>query len=493
LPAKRLKKLEELNELTGGDPSILRIADGVADSMDDRKALSNNGNNNNNNNNNNKPVAELNNAIKCYICKAPYTELHFFYDSLCPSCAQLNHQKRHQSLDLTGRIALVTGARVKIGYQISLKLARANCRVIATTRFPFDLSVRLQQEKDYKNWGHLIEIYGLDFRNLIALEQFCEFLCTNYSHLDIIENNATQTVRKPVQFYKHLLETEIKGAQRLLQPGEKGEKTGNNENTGAASMLRNHLRFSQHNSMGRNTSNDLLAEAQPQPHKLLALRERATATVSVLEEVEGVETEMATESSDYSNNNNSVSIAAQSETKKKPSRRQAIQAQKLKQQQLNNGPDNSMADNPTALALNNSQDLILPAQSSSSNISALSSQLIVTKEDSHSVDNSLFPVNIYDVNRQQLDLRTKNTWTSRLHEIETGEIAEVFAINTIAPTILNSKLKPLLMKSPFKHKFIVNVSAMEGKFYRFKSVNHPHTNMAKGKFLAKSLRSAAAL
>ena len=63
----------------------------------------------------------------------------------------------------------------------------------------------------------------------------------------------------------------------------------------------------------------------------------------------------------------------------------------------------------------------------------------------------------------------------------------MFAINTLAPFILNSKLKPR-MQSPFEDEdgrvvsraaFIVNVSAMEGKFYRHKAPTHPHTNMAK--------------
>jgi NAD(P)-dependent dehydrogenase (short-subunit alcohol dehydrogenase family) len=99
----------------------------------------------------------------------------------------------------------------------------------------------------------------------------------------------------------------------------------------------------------------------------------------------------------------------------------------------------------------------------------------------------LFPLGHRDVNNHQVDLRHHNSWTMKLHEIPTVELAEVFAINTIAPTLLNARLKPLMMRSsPLESimgdknwKFIVNVSAMEGKFYRYKSSNHPHTNMAK--------------
>lgn len=99
----------------------------------------------------------------------------------------------------------------------------------------------------------------------------------------------------------------------------------------------------------------------------------------------------------------------------------------------------------------------------------------------------LFPVGHRDVNNQQVDLRNHNSWTMKLDEVPTVELAEVFAINTIAPTILNARLKPLLKRTKplpevsgkMNWKFVVNVSAMEGKFYRYKSSNHPHTNMAK--------------
>lgn len=53
-------------------------------------------------------------------------------------------------------------------------------------------------------------------------------------------------------------------------------------------------------------------------------------------------------------------------------------------------------------------------------------------------------------------------------------------VNAIAPFVLNSRLKPL-METPTVRpdRYIINVSAMEGKFYRYKMPNHPHTNMAK--------------
>ena len=78
----------------------------------------------------------LHHARSCYICKVRFHELHFFYDQLCPHCAELNYRKRLQTADLTGKVAVLTGARVKIGYRVALKLLRAGATLIATTRFP---------------------------------------------------------------------------------------------------------------------------------------------------------------------------------------------------------------------------------------------------------------------------------------------------------------------------------------------------------------------
>ena len=107
-------------------------------------------------------------------------------------------------------------------------------------------------------------------------------------------------------------------------------------------------------------------------------------------------------------------------------------------------------------------------------------------------DETLFPEGQTDVNEQQVDLRTVNSWLLRMHEVSTPELAEVFAINALAPFILNSKLKSLMAATaPGEYKFIVNVSAMEGKFYRHKSPNHPHTNMAKAALNMMTRTSAA--
>ena len=93
---------------------------------------------------------------------------------------------------------------------------------------------------------------------------------------------------------------------------------------------------------------------------------------------------------------------------------------------------------------------------------------------------ALFPAHRYDEDRQQVDLRAVNSWRLRLHEVETPELLEVQLVNAIAPYILNARLKPLMLRTSERHRHVVNVSAMEGQFYRTaKTDKHPHTNMAK--------------
>ncbi len=98
----------------------------------------------------------------------------------------------------------------------------------------------------------------------------------------------------------------------------------------------------------------------------------------------------------------------------------------------------------------------------------------------------------YDTDGQQIDARTNNSWRLRLGEVETQEMLEAQLINAVAPFVLNSRLKPLLLRSPFPRRFIVNVSAMEGQFGRGgKTVFHPHTNMAKAALNMMTRTSAA--
>jgi NAD(P)-dependent dehydrogenase (short-subunit alcohol dehydrogenase family) len=144
----------------------------------------------------------------CYVCKRSYDRLHPFYDCLCPACGDLNWAKRNQSADLSGRVALVTGGRVKIGYHIALKLLRAGASVAVTTRFPHNAAGRYAAEPDFADWSGRLQIHTVDLRDLPAVDRFGVGLAASLSRLDVLVNNAAQTVRRPPAFYRHLLEQE---------------------------------------------------------------------------------------------------------------------------------------------------------------------------------------------------------------------------------------------------------------------------------------------
>ena len=144
----------------------------------------------------------------CYVCKRKFTTVHHFYDQMCPACAEFNFQKRTELADLRGRVALLTGGRVKIGYQAGLKLLRAGAHLVVTTRFPRDSALRYSREPDFGEWEHRLEVFGLDMRCPASVEALCARLIDTHTRLDFIINNACQTVRRPPEFYAHMMEGE---------------------------------------------------------------------------------------------------------------------------------------------------------------------------------------------------------------------------------------------------------------------------------------------
>jgi NAD(P)-dependent dehydrogenase (short-subunit alcohol dehydrogenase family) len=152
---------------------------------------------------------------RCIVCKATFLQPHNFYTGLCVECGNLNYSKRQQSADLQGMMAVVTGARVKIGYAVALRLLRDGAGVIVTTRFPHDAAKRYAAEPDFQVWQNRLQIYGLDLRHLHSVEQFTQHILKFYPRLDIIINNAAQTIRRPPAFYQHLIEFESLPLQNL--------------------------------------------------------------------------------------------------------------------------------------------------------------------------------------------------------------------------------------------------------------------------------------
>jgi NAD(P)-dependent dehydrogenase (short-subunit alcohol dehydrogenase family) len=313
--------------------------------------------------------AELHRERACYVCKKPFVKVHRYYDSMCEECGELNYAKREQTANLEGHYALVTGARVKIGYQAALKLLRAGAHVVVTTRFPTDAAGRYAKEPDFAAFRERLQIHGLDLRHTPSVELFARALGERLPRLDYVINNACQTVRRPAGFFEHLLAAEAEPFAAL--PAEQRAV------------------LAQHDDILR-----ALSGAGAPGGRAVALAGAGAPAEGLLH-------------------------------------------------------------------------------------SALLSQRRYLDEDFKSGD-ALFPRGRYDEDLQQVDLRDVNSWRLRLHEVATPELLEVHLVNAVAPYILNARLKPLLVRTAGRHKHVVNVSAMEGQFYRtLKTDKHPHTNMAK--------------
>ena len=176
------------------------------------------------------------------MCKAEYRRLHPFYDQLCRACGDDNHARRTATVDLRGRVALVTGARVKIGFQAALLLLRAGCRVVALTRFPRDAAARYAREPDFEAWRERLTIYGIDLRHTPSVELLCQRLDATLPRLDFQIHNACQTVRRPPGFYAHLVDAEggpldaVPEAQRALVADYEAVRAALHEHAPAAGV-----------------------------------------------------------------------------------------------------------------------------------------------------------------------------------------------------------------------------------------------------------------
>lgn len=283
---------------------------------------------------NQKKINENGRKHRCYVCKEPNAAVHKHYVRLCQPCGEFNEKKRIATHNLESYIALVTGGRTKIGYYTALRLLRDGSRVILTTRFPYDALQRYIKEPDFENWKDRIHIYGLDFRQIERVEMFAKFIDKEFPYIDIIINNAAQTVRMSPEEYMALELNEAELQKRIM---------GN--------------------------------------------------------------------------------------------------------QQL-------IADSTT--------------------ISQFFRSANETKDNQH-----------LQLINQEMRMMTHNTqfhnsWTAQSHQISIVEMLEVQLINVTAPFLINTKLKDTMMRSPNHNRFIVNVSAAEGKFHmKRKGGYHVHTNMAK--------------
>jgi NAD(P)-dependent dehydrogenase (short-subunit alcohol dehydrogenase family) len=142
-------------------------------------------------------------ARACYICKQRYRDVDGFYHQLCPACAARNHERREARTDLSGRRALLTGGRAKIGMYIALRLLRDGAHTTITTRFPEDAVRRFSALDDSADWIERLRIVGIDLRDPGQVIALADEVAAQ-GPLDILINNAAQTVRRSPAAYAHL-------------------------------------------------------------------------------------------------------------------------------------------------------------------------------------------------------------------------------------------------------------------------------------------------
>ena len=174
-------------------------------------------------------VRELRNQRHCYVCKLPFRRLHAFYHALCPACADCNFAARTLTADLSGRRAIVTGGRIKIGYEIAVSLLRAGARVTVTTRFPRDAEQRYADLP--AELRERLTIEGLDFLDLRGVSAWIDREVARGEPLDILISNAAQTVRRPPAYYARL------AAGETAPPPLEGRLTDLSEATEALALL----------------------------------------------------------------------------------------------------------------------------------------------------------------------------------------------------------------------------------------------------------------
>ncbi|GAA0935295.1 SDR family oxidoreductase [Nonomuraea longicatena] len=150
------------------------------------------------------PAGLLARARPCYVCKAAYREVHADYHLLCPACAAENAARRHARADLGGRRALVTGGRVKIGFHVALKLLRDGAEVLVTTRFPRDAARRFAAVPDSGDWLDRLHVYGVDLLDIPGVAGLLDSVNARFDHLDVLVNNAAQTIRRPPAYHREV-------------------------------------------------------------------------------------------------------------------------------------------------------------------------------------------------------------------------------------------------------------------------------------------------
>ncbi|MFG2212983.1 SDR family NAD(P)-dependent oxidoreductase [Streptomyces sp. NPDC048638] len=319
---------------------------------------------------------ELLRPRRCYVCKAHYRRTDAFYHLLCPECAADNAARRELRTDLTGRRVLLTGGRVKIGFQLALMMLRDGAELLVTSRFPQDTRRRFRAAPGSADWLDRLTVVGIDLRDPRQVLGLCQSLREEGRPLDILVNNAAQTIRRPPASYA------------LLAAGERGR--------------------------------------QPEGVRLAP----------------GFRTDRALEDRALEDRRPTGALGL-----------------------LPHEPDRM---SPTA-----------PPPATAPPAAPVHAATVPPAAPAPAAPGGP-PVPAVDEAGLLPDASPKNSWTVRIGDLDPAELLETQLVNALAPTLLCDRLLPLLLASPHPRRYVVNVTAVEGRFAVHKKTGrHPHTNMAK--------------
>jgi NAD(P)-dependent dehydrogenase (short-subunit alcohol dehydrogenase family) len=345
---------------------------------------------------------------RCYVCKSPYRQADSFYHALCPGCAADNTARRSLSTDLRGRRVLLTGGRVKIGFQLALMMLRDGAEVLVTSRFPHDTLRRFRAAEGSGAWFDRLTVVAIDLRDPRQVIGLCAGLTAAGRPLDVLVNNAAQTVRRPP------------GSYAALAAGENGPLP--------AAVIR---------APGYEPMAALTAPGGQEPagvREMLGLAPGA-----------GRDGRPAAAGAGSSADRGARAFP--------PSPRQGPHP----------APHHPVDRMDAAASVDRADpaDLVGSAEVADPAGSAEVAGLVD--------EAGLLP-----------DPSPANSWSARIGELDPAELLETQLVNAVAPALLADRLLPLLLASPHPRRYIVNVTAVEGRFtVRNKTAGHPHTNMAK--------------
>jgi len=386
--------------------------------------------------------------------------------------------------DLTGKVALVTGGRVKIGYQAVLRLLRCGARVFTTTRFPVDAAQRYAKEEDFDDWKERLDILGpLDFQDLRGLSLFCEAFAERCPRLDILINNAAQTIARPRRFWHNLLTYETTPVEAMPQAWR------DVLHNPTCQLEGQRVSWFDGQEVGYTAAISSPNQVEPEHIDFVQLsteKEKQVEVIAIEEYDEQKDNAYVVECGEQTDHA-SVECGEQADNTLRVECDEPVGDTPLVEcdEPVGDTPLVECDEQAGITKHSRCEDSAATGQESVArplgNITEVQPCSEAIQPEACGVICTEFPEGEADAYGQQVDMRTSNTWVRKLVDVPIEELLQTHAVNAMAPFVLVKTLKRLMVaRQEGDEAYIINVSAREGKFNKsYNSMCHPHTNMAK--------------